>query len=168
MIRALENIYLSWDLVSPTEYTAGEELECIVGFTAPEDDTYYLIGALYTSGLEYISGTLFGVLLPEGATYAVNSVEYTSLWEMVAGEVGELPCKLTFNRSDVVFGLFLMRLTGTEPSFDDDEEITSLSIQLASPTPPTPPAPPITLESLIAMVMMVGVVSIMMNQILKE
>lgn len=132
MVIVLQTAYLSWDLTSPVTYKAGEELECAISFTAPEDGTYYLMGALYTTNLEYIPGTIFGILLPEDADYAVNSTQYTSIWEMEAEEEKELPCKFTFSRTDVVLGLFLMKMAGVEPSLEDDEQIGAVSTTLSS------------------------------------
>ena len=155
MAVALQNTAISWDLEPVVSYQARQELECTLSFTAPDAGRYYICGALYTSDLEYMSGTLFGVLLPEGADYAVNSAEYTSLWDMEAVEEKELPCKFTFDRSNVVLGVFLMRMVGAEPSWAD-EEIGSLSVQLSSP------APPITIEQMMLMaaaVMMIGMVT---------
>ena len=162
MVIALQDAYLSSDLVSPVQYTASQELALTLSFTAPETASYYLVCALYTSDLVYISGTLFGILLPEGSEYAVNSTEYTSLWELEADEEKELPCKFTFDRSDVVLGVFLMKMIGDVPSFEHDEQIGSLSIQLSSP------APPITLESLIPLVVVVGMCGFMMREALKD
>lgn len=162
MVTALQETYLSWNLTSPVTYQAGQELEYILSFTAPQMGRYYLIGALYDSSLIYIPGTIFGVLLPEGLEYAINSMEYTSLWELEADEEKELPCKFTFDRSDVVLGMFLMKMIGNVPSFELDEQIGSLSIQLS------PPTPPITIESLISLVMVVGVCSFMMYEVFKD
>lgn len=162
MVTSLQTTYLYWDLVSPKEYAAEAELECVLTFSAPEAGTYYLIGALYTTSLEYISGTLFGVLIPEGSNYAVNSPGYVSLWELEATEEQELPCKFTFNRSDVILGLFLMRMVGDEPSLDDDEQVGSLSVQLSAPVPP------ITIESLISLAMVVGMLGYIMTTALKD
>jgi len=153
---------LSWDLEAEVSYRAGETLECAISFTAPETGKYYLMGALYTSSSEYISGTLFGLLLPEGSEYAINSAQYTSLWELEADESRELPCRFTFNRSDVVLGIFLMRMAGDEPSLEDDEQVGSLSVQLSSP------APPVMVESLITMAMIVGVFGYMSYEALKD
>jgi len=161
MVTALQEIYLSWNLTSPVSYQAGQELECTISFTAPEAGKYYLIGALYTA-LEYIPGTLFGVLVPEGSDYAVNSVQYTSLWELEADESKVLPCKFTFDRSDVVLGIFLMKMVGDESSLEEDEQVGSLSVQLSSP------APPITLESYITLAMAIGMCSYMLYEALKE
>jgi len=162
MVIALQDTAISWDLTSPVTYQAEKVLACAISFTAPEAGKYYLLGALYTTSLEYISGTLFGVLLPEGSDYAVNSTQYTSLWEMGKGEEKQLPCEFTFNRSDLVLGLFLLKMAGEEPSLDADEQIGSLSVRLSSPVPP------ITVESLMSLVMVVGVCGFMMHETLKD
>lgn len=165
MVTALQEVYLSWNLPSPVSYQAGQELELTLNFTAPEAGKYYLLGALYTTTSEYISGTLFGVLLPEGSDYAVNSAEYTSPWELEADEERELLCKFIFDRSDVVLGVFLMKMSGDEPSFEEDEQVASLSVALSSPAPP---APPITWESMISLAMIVAFSGIAMYEGLKE
>lgn len=133
MATALQNTAISWDLESTVSYQANQELEFTLNFTAPEEGTYYVIGALYTSSLDYISGTLFGVLVPEGSAYGVNSIQYTSLWELEADESKELPSKFTFDRSNVVLGLFLMKMAGDEPSLEDDEQVGSLTTTLSGP-----------------------------------
>ena len=165
MVTALQAIYLSWNLASPVSYQAGQEFECTIGFTAPEAGKYYLLGALYTATPEYISGTLFGVLLPEGSDHAVNSVEYTSPWELEADEEKELPCRFIFDRSDVVLGVFLMRMAGDEPSLDADEQVASLSVQLSSPAPPVSPVESIL--PVVALVMVLGMLGFVMYRAFK-
>jgi hypothetical protein len=160
--KALQETYLSWNLTLPVSYQAGQELECTISFTAPEAGKYYLLGALYTTSLEYISGTLFGLLLSQGADYGVNSKEYTSLWELGKSEEKELTCKFTFDRSNIVLGLFLMKMVDDKPSLDADEQVGSLSTQLSSP------APPITVESLIPLVMVVSMGGFIMYEALKD
>ncbi len=162
MVTALETTYLSWDLVSPKEYVAGSELQCTLSFAAPKVGKYYLLGALYDTALNYISGTLFGALLPEGSDYAVNNMEHASLWELEADEKKDLPCTFTFNRTDVVLGLFLMRMVGDSPSLEDDGQVASLSMELSSPMPP------ITFESLIPLVMVVSMCGFMTHEALKN
>jgi hypothetical protein len=162
MTTVLQNVTLSCDLTSPVSYQAGQELECVISFTASEEGKYYLLGALYTAKLEYISGSLFGVLVPEGSDYSVNSVQYASLWKLEAGESKELSSKFTFDRTDVVLGLFLMKMAGDELSLEEDEQVGTLSVQLSSP------APPITFESLMPLVMVVGMCGFMVYEALKD
>ena len=156
---------MNWLLPSQIECAAGQELSFTVSFTAPKVGDYYLLGALYDSDFNYISGTLFGVLLPEGSDYAVNSAEYTSLWELEGDEEKELPCKFNFNWSDVVLGLFLMRMVGEVLSSDKDEQVASLSVALSSPALSTLP---ITRESTASLVMIVACLGIMLHHALKE
>lgn len=127
--------HISVDLASPVTYGVGEELEVKATFSAPEDGSYYLLGALYTADYGYISGTMFGVILPEGATYAINSGTVTQLWEMSEGDEQELDCKLTLGRTGVILGLFLMRLAGETPSLDDDIEIGCVNLTLEERVP---------------------------------
>ena len=158
---------LSWDLVSPVTYTAGEELSFDLHFEAPADTEagrYYLLGALY-SDTTYISGTLFSILKAAEVDYGVNDPTYMSVWELEPEEVVDLPCRFTFDRSNVILGLFLMKMVGTEPSLDADEQVASLSVQLSSP------APPVTIESLlpmVGMVMVLGMLGFMMYQAFKD
>jgi len=158
---------LSWDLVSPIEYTAGQELSFDLHFEAPavtEAGRCYLLGALY-SDTTYISGTLFGILKAAEVDYGVNDPTYMSIWELEPEEAVDLPCRFTFNRSDVILGLFLMKMVGTEPSLDADEPVASLSVQLSSP------APPVTIESLlpvVGVVMVLGMLGFMMYRVLKD
>jgi hypothetical protein len=158
---------LSWDLVSPVTYTAGEELSFNLHFEAPvntEADRYYLLGALY-SDTSYISGSLFGILKPADVDYGVNDPTYMSVWELEPEQAVDLPCRFTFDRSDVILGLFLMKMLGTQPSLDADEQVASVSVQLSSQALPTPP---MTIESVLPMVvvvMMFGMLGLMMYSI---
>jgi len=126
--------YLSWDLVSPTEYTAGGELSFDLHFEAPEAGRYYLLGALYTD-TTYLSGTLFGLIKAAEVDYAVNSNTYISLWELETEEAVDLSCRLTFNRSDCMMALFLMKMAGDIPSLETDQVIDQVQVQLVSPVP---------------------------------
>ena len=129
--------YLSCDLVSPTEYTAGEELSFNLHFEAPGDTVpqkFYILGALYTD-TTYLSGTLFGLLKAAEVDYAVNSDTYISLWELEPEEVVDLPCRLTLDRSDCILALFLMKMAGDAPNLDTDEVVDQVQVQLASPVP---------------------------------
>lgn len=156
--------YLSWDLASLVSYTAGEVLECKVTFKAPEDSDYYLVGALYTTGLEMISGTFFGVLLPSGEVYAINSSTHMTEWEMVEDEEKEQDCKLTLGYSSVILALYFYKMAGTEPSLEDDELVDSVSTSLSGPAV----AAELDLSSLMVMAMMVGMMSMMMASAFKE
>jgi len=122
--------YISTDLVSPVRYNPGETLEFELSFTAPEAGNYYLLGALYDSGYNYISGSMFGVLLSEDKTYMFNSSEQTKPWELGEGDTMTLSSKFSFARSDAIMGLFLMKMAGNAPSLDDDEVKGSTMVSL--------------------------------------
>lgn len=163
MVTVLQNVYLSWDLESPVEYQAGQELQFTLHFSAPEavprKRKYYVLCALYTKDLVYISGTLFPVYVPPGVDYGIGSTEYASVWELEPGRSVDLPCRLTLDRSDVVLGLFLFKMVGDVPSLGVDEEVASVSAELVSP------APPWTIESAVSvagMVMVLGMLGFMM------
>jgi len=134
VVTVLQTTYLIWDLASPVSYQAGNELQLTLGFTAPDAGEYYLLGALFDANLDYLDGTLFGLLVPEGADYAVNDPQYTSIWEMAEGEGVDLPCRLTLDRSDITLGLFLVKMAGESPSLADDEEVGALSAELSAAT----------------------------------
>lgn len=128
---------LSFDLVSPVEYTAGNELDFNLHFEAPantEAEKFYILGGLYTD-TAYISGSLFGILKPAEVDYAINDPAYISIWELEPGEGVDLPCKFILSGSDCLLVLFLMRMVGDEPSLDDDEELAQIQIQLTAPVP---------------------------------
>lgn len=169
MVTALQNTYLSWDLVSPVEYQAGQELQFTLHFSAPEvmpgKRKYYILCALYTKDLVYIPGTLFAIYAPPGTDYGIGSIEYTSVWELEPEQSMDLPCQLTLDRSDVVLGLFLFRMEGDTPLLGVDEEIAVVSVELVSP------APPWTVESTVGMVGLVvvfGLLGFVMYQAFKE
>lgn len=170
MVTVLQSTYLSWNLVSPVEYTAGEELQFTLHLTAPEavlprKRKYYILSALYTKDLVYISGTLFSIYVPPGVDYGIGSTEYASVWELEPEQSVDLPCRLTLNRSDVILGLFLFRMEGDVPSLGVDEEIAFISAELVSPTPPW------TLESImgtVAVVMVLGMLGFVMYEAFKE
>lgn len=150
------------NLASPVSYTAREALEFLLTFSVSESGSYYVLGALYDSNLNYISGTLFGVLrqgeLP--ADYlGVNSQTGTTLWTMLEDEEVELDCRFVFGQSSVTMGLFLMRMTGDEPSLDDDEEIASTAIVLEGP-----PAP-LDMGSIIGLVIAIGIMGVMVKMV---
>ena len=159
---------LTWDLVSPVEYASGQELQFTLHFSAPEvggQRKYYLLCALYTKDLVYISGTLFSIYVPPGIEYGIGSTQYASVWELAAGESVDLPSRLTLDRSDVVLGLFLFRMEGETPSLGVDEEIASISAELVSPVPPW------TMESMMSMVaviMVLGMLGFVMYEAFKD
>jgi len=149
---------LTWDLSASIVYDAGSELELTLSILAPEEATFYLLGALYAVDGTYIPGTLFGVA--SGVTYAVNSTTETSLWELLADEDLELGCRFVLDRSNVVLGLFLMKMAGDAPSLEDDAEVVSLSTALTS-LAPEPEA-----GDLLMLALVVGMMGIAMSSIL--
>jgi len=157
---------LSSDLVSPVEYTAGEELSLNLHFEAPantEAKKFYIMGGLYTLEGTYIADTVFGILKVAEVDYGVNDVTYTSVWELEPEESVELPCKFILGQSDCLLVLFLMRMVGAEASIIDDEEVAQIQVQLV----PVPTEEGITdiitsMMPLIAMGLMFGVVAMMM------
>ena len=155
---------LSWDLGSLVSYEAGAELACAVEFDVPEDATYYLVGALYTTALAYIEGTMFGVLVPTGEDYGVNSPGDQTAWEMVADEEKELDCKFTLGQTNVILGLFLVKQLGDEPVWATDTVISSTTTSLSGAVEP---APGLDIMSLMMMVVVVGMMGIMMKSALK-
>jgi len=157
--------YLSWGLGSIVPYTAGEKLEAEVAFEAPSDGMYYMLGALYTPDLSYIEGSLFGVLQVDDG--AVNSATHMTRYALVAGDSHILDCEFTLSSTDVILGLFLIRMTGDEPSLSDDRAVSSITASLVGPLPPEP-VPEVDMTSLITMVMMVGVMATGMALMLKE
>lgn len=166
MVKVLQdNGCISWTLTPPVEYTAGEELTLDLSIVAPEAGNYYIAGALYTTDLDYIYGTLFGVFIPPGTDYGIVSVEYATAWTMDEEEAKTVPCRLILERSDVVLGLFLFKMEGDAPVFGIDEEKGSVSGRLTSPIPPTPP---LALGELIGLVVVVGIVGYGMNQVLRS
>ncbi len=129
---------IAWDLGSLVSYEAGAELEVAVEFDVPEDATYYLIGALYTTELAYIAGTMFGVLVPTGEDYGVNSPGDQTAWEMVADEEKELDCKFTLGQTNVILGLFLVEQLGDDPDWATDTVVSSITTSLSGTVAPTP------------------------------
>ncbi len=161
MLQTLQNTNLSWDLSGSPVYEAGSELEFMLTMKAPGAGRYYLLGALYDTSGNYIGDTLFGVLVPEGSNDAVNNQSYASLWDMNIDEEKSLPCRFTFNTSNVILGLFLLKMVGNELSMESDELVASVSVPLSSPVPP----PPVTLPSLFMPVLVVGVMGFWMYQL---
>ena len=158
---------LAWDLVSPIAYTAGEELGFNLHFEAPANTAtkkFYLLGGLFAD-TTYISDSLFGILKPADVDYGVNDPTYMSVWELEPGEAVDLPCRFAFERSDVILGLFLMKMVGTEPSLDADEQVASLSVQLSSPAPPASPVESIL--PVVALVMALGMIGFVMYRVFK-
>jgi len=133
MVTATQT-YLSWNLGAETQYQAGAELQTTVSFALPQDGTYYLLGALYTRDTQqYISGTLFGVLVPEGVGYGVNDPNQVSLFTGNVGESLDLPCRFTLDRTDVVLGVFFLKMEGEAPDLAVDEEFGAVSTGLVKP-----------------------------------
>jgi len=129
---------LSWDLGSLVSYEAGVELAAAAEFDVPEDATYYLIGALYTTALAYIEGTMFGVLIPTGEDYGVNSPGDQTAWEMVEDEEKELDCKFTLGQTNVILGLFLVKQLGDDPDWATDMVVSSVTTSLSGAAVPAP------------------------------
>jgi len=126
--------HLSWNLAEETAYRAGTELQLTVSLTLPRDGNFYLLGGLFTPDtLNYIQGTLFGVLVPEGADYGVNDPNWVSIFTGSQGESLDLPCRFTLDRTDVVLGLFFLEMKGEAPDLAVDEEIGALSTRLVRP-----------------------------------
>ena len=126
---------LSSDLVSPTEYSPGEELNFNLHFEAPGDteaEKFYVLGGLYTD-TTYVSSSLFGILKAAEVDYGVNDPTYISIWELEPEEAVDLPCRFIFNRSNCLLALFLMRVVGDESSLDEDEQVTQIQAQLTAP-----------------------------------
>lgn len=161
---------LTWDLASPSEYQARQELQFALSFSAPEagrprKEKFYILGGLYTNDVVYISGSLFGLFQVPGTEYAVNSTGYVSVWELEPGGSVGLPCRLTFSMSDIILGLFLFKMEGDEPVIGIDEEIASISAVLASP------APPWTIESIMSFMlpfMVIGMFALAVPRMLED
>ncbi len=161
--------YISWDIMSPVEYAAGEELSFNLHFEAPGDTVaqkFYILGGLYLD-TTYLSGTLFGLLKAAEVDYAVNSDTYISLWELEPEESVDLPCRLTFDRSDCTLALFLMRMVGDAPNLDTDEVVDQVQVQLASPVPVWEQITQ-SLVPMVGGVMVLAMVGIMASGIFKE
>ena len=128
---------LSWDLISPLEYSANQELDFTLHFEAPDNATakkFYVLGGLYI-GTEYITGSLFGILKAEEVEYGKNSATYISVWELDPEEAVELPCKFIINRSDCLLVLFLMEMLEDTAELDSDIEVAQILVQLTAPIP---------------------------------
>jgi len=147
------------NLTSPVSYNAGEELPVTITFTAPQAGVYYLLGGLYTVNYEFIAGTMFGIVLPAGATYYINSYTETQLWEAAAGETEELTCGFTLAMTNIVLSIFLMRMTGSVPSLADDVEEGSVALVLTSEASPVN----LNLGTLVSALVIVGLMGIAMK-----
>jgi len=148
------------DLSSPVAYIAGEELALEVTVIAPEAATFYLLGALYDSSYNYISNSMFGIILPTGETDYVNVEGETQLLVLTAAEVKVIDCKLTFNRSSMIMGIFLMKLNGSDVSLEDDENMGSISLIL---TGDTPSGVSFDLSTIMMMIVVVGMMGMAMK-----
>jgi len=76
---------------------------------------------------------MFGVLLPEGATYAVNDPTLASLWVMEADESKDLECRFTLDRSNVTLGLFMLKMIGEAADLNVDEQVGQVQTALTGP-----------------------------------
>jgi len=165
---------LSWDLISPIEYSVGEELNFNLHFEAPADTEskkFYVLGGLYTPDETYIAGSLFGILKAAGVDYGVNDTAYTSIWELDPEEGVDLPCKFNLSRTNCLLALFLVRMVGDEPNIDDDEELAQIQAQLVSPIPVGEQIGNIISQYAVPLAligMMVGVVTIAGRGLFKE
>lgn len=153
---------LSWNLGSIVSYEAGTELAAAVAFDVPEDATYYLVGALYTTELAYIAGTMFGVLIPTGEDYGVNSPGDQTEWDMVEDEEKELDCKFTLSLTNVILGLFLVEQLGDTPDWATDTVVSSITTSLSG-AEAEEPAAGLDIGSLMMMVVVVGMMGMMMK-----
>lgn len=160
--------YISWDLASPLEYTADQEIDFNLHFEAPANATekkFYILGGLYTIDEGYIPGSLFGILKAAEVDYGVNSVTYMSVWELDPEEAVELPCKFIINRSDCLLVLFLMEMVGDTSNLDNDIEVAQILTELTTPIPVSIWE---TIIPLVGLVMMLGLVTPMMKGMFKR
>jgi len=128
---------MAWNLGSIVSYEAGAELAATVDFSVTEDGTYYLIGALYTTALAYIEGSMFGMLVPEGEEYAVNSPGDQTTQELEADDEEEVDCKFTLGQTNVILGLFLVKQLGDEPDWTTDTVVSSITTSLSGAAVPS-------------------------------
>jgi hypothetical protein len=124
---------LAWDLPASVSYQAGQELRATLNLTAPEAGNYYLLGFLFDQSGNVIQDAMFGVLLPEGATYAVNDPALASLWVMDADESRDLECRFTLDRSNVTLGLFMLKMAGETADLNVDEQVGQVQTALTGP-----------------------------------
>ena len=159
---------LSWDLVSPLEYAAGQEIDFNLHFEAPANATtkkFYILGGL--TDTTYISGSLFAILKAAEVDYGVNSDTYMSVWELDPEESVDLPCKFIINRSNCLLALFLMEMVGDEADLDNDVEVAQILTELAAPVPVEEEIM-LGVIPLIGGVMLLGMVGIMMSGMFKR
>jgi len=154
--------YLSWNLASQATYVAGGVLSTIVAVKAPEDGTYYLVGALYDSAGVIIPGTPFNVV--EVIPTAINSSEAPTEYAMLADDEEELNCQFTLGQSDCQLGLFLMKMLGAAPSSIDDIQIADVTTSLVAPTTDTGGLDISTIMSMMIMVMVMAMAMKMMAE----
>lgn len=160
---------LSWDLVSPVEYTLGEELNFNLHFEAPSNTTtkkFYIIGGLYTD-TTFISGSLFGVLKAADVDYGVNSSTYMSAWELEPEQVVDLPCRFIINRTNCLLALFLMEMVGDEVDLDNDIEVAQILTELAAPIPVEEEIM-LGVTPLVGGIMLLGIVTMMIQGVFKR
>jgi len=150
---------LSWNIVSPMEYTPGEEISFSLHFEAPVAGRYYLLGALYID-IYHPPSTIFGV------RNGVNDPAYTSVWELGAAEAVDLPCRFMLDRTNCLLALFLMRMAGDEVNLDGDEKIAQVQAQLAAPVPEKQIMQ--TVVPIVGGVMLLGLVAVTMHTMFKE
>ena len=160
---------LSWDLVSPIEFIAGQEFDFALHFEAPANATgkkFYILGGLY-SNATYISGSLFGILKAAEVDYGVNSATYMSLWELDSGEAVDLPCRFIIDRSNCLLALFLMEMVSDEAELDDDIEVAQISVQLTAPIPVEEEIM-VSIIPFVGGVMLLGMLGIIMSGMFKR
>lgn len=162
IVRVLEG-NLSCDLASSTEYPAGADLPLTLYFYAPDAGGFYLLGALYSTEGVYIPGTTFGVVEDEEGC-GVASGTKARLWSLTGGEDLLLPCRFAFDRSDVVLGLFLLRLAGDEINLATDTVEGQLAVALVMPASPVE----VIAGMSPALLLLTGMMTIMMEGVFHE
>lgn len=164
---------LSCDLISPVSYDAGQELSFNLHFEAPVDTrvkNFYILGGLYTD-TTYVSGSLFGVLKAAEVDYGVNDATYMSIWELEPEEAVDLPCRFTFNQTNCLLALFLMRMVGDEPSIDSDEQLAQIQALLAVPKTVWEQVQDVISQNVVplaAVGLMLGIVALVGREIVKK
>lgn len=124
---------LTWDLPASVAYQVGQELRATLSFTAPEAGNYYILGFLFDQRGDFIQNTMFGVLLPEGATYAINDPSLASLWVMEANQSRNLECHFTLDRTNVTLGLFMLKMAEETADLEVDEQVGQVQTVLSGP-----------------------------------
>lgn len=166
-------VSLSWDLVSPMDYTVGEELSFDLHLEAPANTQakkFYILGGLYTD-TTYISSSFFGILKVAEVDYGIKDTTYLSVWELEPEQAVDLPCRFIFNRSNCLLALFLMRIAGDVPSLDDDEQIAQIQALLTVPKPVWEQIQDVISQNVVplaALGLMLGVVALVGREIVKE